>query len=295
MALRRVSLRKTPAATKLRIQDPGQRPRKPLVNSEVTGEPDEGRQYLSRRARVEALVLEHRPYYDRSFRGGVLTAIEFFSRSDENEQELLRQAGILEAGQDPRAQDAGPPKGNEGPPPRVNPETGPPGGRVLPGLQLPLHHLQRRGTLPRLHRPPTARERCLMSDQKNDLEYIRQYIQKHERYFEALGFQRPGGLPRYYTEQRPRGVAAGPGQGRKTEAGGASPGKGRVPQRPDRFIRHVRGSQGSTRQHQLPGRPGTHTRADSRPAQTRRGRRAKRADHGPTRLRPGCGTAGTHP
>ena len=69
-------------------------------------------------------MLEHRPYYDRSFRGGVLTAIEFFSRSDENEQELLRQAGILEAGQDPRAQDAGPPKGNEGPPPRVNPETG---------------------------------------------------------------------------------------------------------------------------------------------------------------------------
>ena len=42
-----------------------------------------------------------------------------------------------------------------------------------------------------------------MSDQTNDLEYIRQYIQKHERYFEALGFQRPGGLPRYYTEQRP--------------------------------------------------------------------------------------------
>ena len=42
-----------------------------------------------------------------------------------------------------------------------------------------------------------------MSDQKNDLEFIRQYIQKHERYFEALGFQRPGGLPRYYTEQRP--------------------------------------------------------------------------------------------
>ena len=106
--------------------DPGPwpTPQEPTGHSEVTGEPDEGRQYLSRRARVEALVLEHRPYYDRSFRGGVLTAIEFFSRSDENEQELLRQAGILEAGQDPRAQDAGPPKGNEGPPPRVNPETG---------------------------------------------------------------------------------------------------------------------------------------------------------------------------
>ena len=43
----------------------------------------------------------------------------------------------------------------------------------------------------------------MMSDQKNNLEHIRMYIQKHERYFEALGFQRPGGLPRYYTEQRP--------------------------------------------------------------------------------------------
>ena len=104
--------------------EPWPTPQEATGHSEVTGEPDEGQQYLSRRARVEALVLEHRPYYDRSFRGGVLTAIEFFSRSDENEQELLRQAGILEAGQDPRAQDAGPPKGNEGPPPRVNPETG---------------------------------------------------------------------------------------------------------------------------------------------------------------------------
>ena len=38
---------------------------------------------------------------------------------------------------------------------------------------------------------------------KDNLEHIRRYVQKHERYFEALGFQRPGGLPRYYTEQRP--------------------------------------------------------------------------------------------
>ena len=37
----------------------------------------------------------------------------------------------------------------------------------------------------------------------DNLEHIRRYVQKHERYFEALGFQRPGGLPRYYTEQRP--------------------------------------------------------------------------------------------
>ena len=57
--------------------------------------------------------------------------------------------------------------------------------------------------MPRLHRPPPAGERGLMSDHKHNLEHIRQYIQKHERYFEALGFQRPGGLPRYYAEQRP--------------------------------------------------------------------------------------------
>ena len=42
-----------------------------------------------------------------------------------------------------------------------------------------------------------------MSNQKDMLEQIRTYVLKHERYFEALGFQRPGGLPRYYTEQRP--------------------------------------------------------------------------------------------
>ena len=104
--------------------EPWPKPQETTGHSEVTGEPDEGRQYLSRRARVEALVLEHRPYYDRSFRGGVLTAIEYFSRSAENEAELNRQAGVLRAGRDPSAQDAGPPKGNEGQSPRVNPETG---------------------------------------------------------------------------------------------------------------------------------------------------------------------------
>ena len=104
--------------------EPWPTPQETTGHSEVTGEPDEGRQYLSRRARVEALVLEHRPYYDRSFRGGVLTAIEYFSRSAENEAELNRQAGVLRAGRDPSAQDAGPPKGNEGQSPRVNPETG---------------------------------------------------------------------------------------------------------------------------------------------------------------------------
>ena len=43
----------------------------------------------------------------------------------------------------------------------------------------------------------------MMSDQKDMVEQIRTYVLKHEKYFEALGFQRPGGLPRYYAEQRP--------------------------------------------------------------------------------------------
>ena len=104
--------------------EPRPTPQEATGHSEVTGEPDEGQQYLARRARVEALVTEHRGYYDRSFRGGVLSAIEYFSRSAENEAELNRQAGVLRAGRDPSAQDAGPPKGNEGQSPRVNPETG---------------------------------------------------------------------------------------------------------------------------------------------------------------------------
>ena len=34
----------------------------------------------------------------------------------------------------------------------------PQGGRILPGLRQPLHHVQRGGTVPRLHRPPPAGE-----------------------------------------------------------------------------------------------------------------------------------------
>ena len=104
--------------------EPPPQPQQATGQPAVTNGEDEGQQYLTRRARVEALVLEHRAYYDRSFRGGVLSAIEYFSRSAENEAELNRQAGILRAGQDPRAQDAGPPRDNQSPPPRVNPETG---------------------------------------------------------------------------------------------------------------------------------------------------------------------------
>ena len=75
---------------------------------------DEGQEYLARHARVESLVLRHQAYYDRSFnRRGSLGAIEYFSRSPEHEEELLRQARVLDAGQEPRASDTGPPPERE--------------------------------------------------------------------------------------------------------------------------------------------------------------------------------------
>ena len=88
-----------------------------IGHSEVTDGSDEGQEYLSRRARVQELVMNHRDYYQQSFnRRGVLGAIEFFSRSAENEQDLIRQAGILEAGGDPRHTRDDPPPETEAPP-----------------------------------------------------------------------------------------------------------------------------------------------------------------------------------
>ena len=43
-------------------------------------------------------------------------AVEYFSRSSENEQELLRQVRILEAGENPRQAGTGPPEQAEEPP-----------------------------------------------------------------------------------------------------------------------------------------------------------------------------------
>ena len=74
-----------------------------IGHSEVTNGFQEGQAYLVRRARVEELVMAHGAYYRRSFsRRGLPGAVEYFSRSDENEQELLRQVRILEAGDDPQ-------------------------------------------------------------------------------------------------------------------------------------------------------------------------------------------------
>ena len=94
-----------------------------IGHSQVTNGLDEGQEYLARRARVETLVLEHRTYYERSFdRRGLPGAVEFFSRSAENEQDLIRQVGILDAGGDPRETGTGPPPSNAAQPQaRVDP------------------------------------------------------------------------------------------------------------------------------------------------------------------------------
>ena len=105
--------------------DPGGSPEEsgPIAHSELSNGPDTGQEYLSRRGRVEALVMEHRGYYDRRFRGGVLSAIHHFSLNSENEDDLLRQVNVLRAGQEPGPSGAGAAQGAEAPPPREEPLT----------------------------------------------------------------------------------------------------------------------------------------------------------------------------
>ena len=97
----------------------------PIAHSELSNGSGEGQEYLARRDRVESLVMKQRAYYDRSFhRRGVLGAIEYFSRSAENEQELVRQVGILDAGQDPARAGNEAHQQTEGPTPPIDPESG---------------------------------------------------------------------------------------------------------------------------------------------------------------------------
>ena len=117
--------RRLPTPTKPLFQTTLRGESESIGDAEVTDGPDEGQEYLARRDRVETLVMKHQAYYQRSFhRRGVLGAIEYFARSDENEKDLVRQVRILDAGQDPaRANDdAG--QQPEGPSAPVNRETG---------------------------------------------------------------------------------------------------------------------------------------------------------------------------
>ena len=94
-----------------------------IAHPELSNGPDTGQQYLARRGRVEALVMEHRGYYDRRFRGGVLSAVHHFSLNSENEDDLLRQVNVLRAGQEPSPSGAGAAQGAERAPPREEPLT----------------------------------------------------------------------------------------------------------------------------------------------------------------------------
>ena len=95
-----------------------------IGHSEVTNGPDEGQEYLSRRARVQELVMNHRGYYTRSFsRGGLPSAVEYFSRSPGHERELMDQVALLDTGADPpQAGGVPPPETGDPPQPSAQPD-----------------------------------------------------------------------------------------------------------------------------------------------------------------------------
>ena len=83
----------------------------------VTNGPTEGQEYLERRARVEALVMEFRDHYARSFRGGVSSAVHHFSLNPDNERDLLLQVETLRADREATASRPNAPAETEDPAP----------------------------------------------------------------------------------------------------------------------------------------------------------------------------------
>ena len=84
-----------------------------IGHSKVTDGLVDGHAYLARRARVEKLVLDHQNHYRRSFRGGVPSAVHYFSQTPETEQELLLQVDTLTADQAAEASAESPPQDPE--------------------------------------------------------------------------------------------------------------------------------------------------------------------------------------
>ena len=75
-----------------------------IGHSEVTNGPTEGEEYLTRRARVEPLVMEFRDHFAQSFtRRGIAGAVHHFSESAENEADLLAQIETLRKDAETRA------------------------------------------------------------------------------------------------------------------------------------------------------------------------------------------------
>ena len=88
-----------------------------IGHSGVTNGPTEGQEYLERRARVEALVMEFRNHYARSFRGGVSSAVHHFSLNPDNERDLLLQVETLRADREATASRPNAPAETEDPSP----------------------------------------------------------------------------------------------------------------------------------------------------------------------------------
>ena len=86
-----------------------------IGHSEVTNGLTEGQEYLARRARVEPLVTEFRHHYHSSFRGGIPSAVHYFSESDSRETELQAQVETLR--NEAQAAAADPPPATGDPPP----------------------------------------------------------------------------------------------------------------------------------------------------------------------------------
>ena len=238
--------------------------------------------------------MNHRDYYQQSFnRRGVLGAIEFFSRSAENEQDLMRQAGILGAGGDPRQTGAGPP-----PEPEAQSQASADSDRYevgqCPDCGRPFATTVGRRTA------PTARNvgggRVRLDEQRRTAE---------KRPYMAIRTGTPGvvlrptprgpWLPQTGNDTRPlyeEAGGVGPGQDPRpeTEAGASAPGRHH---RPDRLDRHGPRHATTPGRHQATRPGGAHPGGHIRTTRRHRGRRPQRPGPGTGSLRPGC--PGTHP
>ena len=130
----------------------------PISHSAVTDELDQGQEYLPRRVRVRELVMNHRGYYTRSFtRGGLPSAVEYFSRSPGHEQELMDQVGPPGGRRGSPAERRCSATGNRGPVPGLR-GFRPVRGRAVPGLRQTVRNPRRGDALHRLHGTPEKGE-----------------------------------------------------------------------------------------------------------------------------------------
>ena len=131
-----------------------------IGHSKVTDGSDEGQEYLSRRGRVEALVMEHQELLRPPFqRGCAKRHPPFLPQRRERRRPAppgkcaqgRSGTGFLRGRGSTRTEKTTPPRGTPN-------GSRPQGGRILPGLQQSIHDVQRSGPVPGLHRPPPEGE-----------------------------------------------------------------------------------------------------------------------------------------